>query len=67
MAGGIAVGMVWELVEEGGFKNFFTNLFKDSRTLSLLTLLLIAICLIIQFYPPEDSYSMGVMAYNSTF
>ena len=65
MAGGIAVGMVWELVEEGGFKNFFTNLFKDSRTLSLLTLLLIAICLIIQFYPPEDSYSMGVMPYNS--
>lgn len=57
MAGGIALCYVWDVIREKGIKRLFTELFTDRRTVALFALLLLALFLIIQILPKENTLS----------
>ncbi len=65
ISGGIALGMVWELWREKGFGKLFRELFRDPRTLSLCALLLLAILLILEILPREDTWVVSSDGRNS--
>ena len=56
IAGGIAVGLVIELIRDRGLNNIFFSFFKEQRFLSLLILLVLAILLILEFLPRSDTF-----------
>ena len=60
ICGGIALGIVWELFQEKGVKGFFRDLLFDPRSASLLALLLLAIMLILNIMPREDTWVTSV-------
>jgi len=65
ISGGIALGMVWELFREKGPGGLFRELFRDQRTLSLLALLLLAILLVLELLPREDTWVTSADGENS--
>ncbi len=56
IAGGIAIGMVWELWREKGTKRALSELFRGPCSQSLSALLGIALLLIIQIKPQPNTY-----------
>ena len=65
LAGGIALCWVYELIQEKGIKSFFRSLFRDRRTVSLFLLLVLAVLLILQFMPRQDTWVTSVGGKNS--
>ena len=65
MAGGIALCYLWEITREKGPKGLLTTLFRDRRTLALAALLLLAVLLILEILPREDTYISSANTENS--
>ncbi len=65
MAGGIALCYVWEIIKEKRVKRLFTEICSDKRTQALLTLLCIAILLVLQIMPREDTIIASANGSNS--
>ena len=55
IAGGIALCMVWDVIREKGIGQFVRDLFRDQRTLALSFLLAVAIILIVDIIPRNDT------------
>ena len=67
LAGGVALCWVYELIKEKGIKSFFRSLFRDRRTVSLFLLLVLAVLLILQFMPRQDTWVTTAGGKNSFF
>ncbi len=65
IAGGIAVCMVYELLQEKGWKRFVSGLFTDKRTLALGVLLLSAILIVLEIMPRDDTWVVSAARVNS--
>ena len=65
IAGGIAIGLVWDLLREKGPRKAFGEIFVDHRSLSLLLLLLIAVVLSLELLPREDTWITSAEGENS--
>ncbi len=65
IAGGIAVCMVYELLQEKGWKRFVSGLFTDKRTLALGVLLLSAILIVLEIMPRDDTWVVSADRVNS--
>ena len=59
-AGGISICIVWDIYREKGICGLLKELVRDSRTKSLLLLLIFAIILILQILPSNDAYAINI-------
>ncbi len=59
-AGGIAVAWLIDIVRETNVASFVKNIFRSKRVLSLLVLLLVAVMIIVQILPRQDTYATAV-------
>ena len=57
--------MVWEIIKEKGMKKSFYEIISDNRSRSLLVLLLVAIVLILEIMPREDTWVTSATGQNS--
>lgn len=64
-AGGIAICIVCEILRDKGLKRFLVELLRDSKTVSLLFLLVWAILLIWEIWPAEDTFGMNIQSGTS--
>lgn len=64
LSGGISLCILWEIFREKGFKSLFCEVFTDSRTRSLLVLLVVALLLIVEIMPRSDTYVSSANAQN---
>ena len=67
MAGGIALCMCIEILQEKGFKKAVSEIWKDHRTKALFFLLLAACLIVFQIMPHSDTHNgnVGSQAQNS--
>lgn len=65
LAGGICIAWVWEICKEKQWKLFSLSFWKDKRILGLLLLLIVAVLVILQIMPREDTYATARTATNS--
>lgn len=65
IAGGIAFAWLIDIIKEDSLAVFFRKLIKSRRSLSLIMLLAIAVALIIQIIPADDTYATSLEAGNS--
>lgn len=66
-AGGIAICILWDIIQEKRLCGVLKELLKDPRTLSLLLLLLLAIILVVEIFPRPNTYSPVIVGKNSFF
>lgn len=64
ISGGIAIGLVVELIQEKGIKRSVMGIFKEQRSLALLTLLLLAVILVIEILPRPETYYVAYKNQN---
>lgn len=64
LAGGLALCRVWELWREKGARRFFAELASDKRTLALGALLALALAMIAEIMPREDT--LGISFHGNT-
>ena len=55
LSAGIALCYVWEIIQEKGIKRLFVQLFTDKRTLALLALLVLALLLVLEIMPRDNT------------
>lgn len=65
LAGGICIAWVLEICMEKNWKIFSADFWKDKRILSLAVLLLIAVLIILEIMPREDTYAVSQAGSNS--
>ncbi len=65
LSGGIAVCLSYELIREKGLKCSVGDLFKDERTIGLLILFVLAVLLLIEVLPWQDTYYLTNTDHNS--
>lgn len=61
IAAGIALCITWEILRDKGFTAMLRELFSDSRTASLLALLLLAVLLTIEIWPSDQAYASNMV------
>lgn len=65
LAGGICIAWVWDICREKQWKLFSVSFWKDKRILGLFLLLIVAVLVILQILPREDTYATSVSGTNS--
>ena len=65
LAGGICIAWVWDICREKHWKIFSADFWKDQRILALAVLLVIAVFVILQIMPREDTYATASVSTNS--
>ncbi len=65
ISGGIAVCLVIEIFQDKGVKKTFDTFFKDSRSVSLLALLMLAILLLYEIFPKPETFYVAYKEQNS--
>ena len=65
IAGGLSIGIVWELWRQKKTLLFFRELFRDARTRSLLLLLVCALAITAEIIPRSDTFVQSTGAINS--
>lgn len=62
LAGGICLAWTWDICWEKSWKLFSLSFWKDRRILSLACLLVIAVLVILQILPKEDTYATAMQS-----
>lgn len=65
ISGGIALGIVWEVLHEKGIKKFLEEVIIDPRSCSLFALFLLSVLLIMEIIPREDTWVRSMNSSNS--
>lgn len=67
IAGGIAICYLLDMFREKGARRFFREFFRDKRIGMLVCLLLLALLIIAEIFPREDTYAASKEAKNPFF
>lgn len=62
VAGGLALAWVWEILREKPLSETLKGMFRDRRVWWLLALLVLAVLLILEIIPAEDTYALAAKA-----
>ncbi len=65
LAGGICIAWVWDICQEKQWKIFSVGFWKDKRIWGLFLLLIVAVLIILQILPREDTYATASASTNS--